>query len=56
MGKSFNLGQNGKLDDKYNLEEDTNALTEKLFANNDEDDVTPQNEFLKIAKGTGELE
>jgi len=32
-------------------------LKEKLFANNDdEDDVNTQNDFLKIAKGSGNME
>jgi hypothetical protein len=56
LTRSFNIGGDDKLVDKYNLEEDTNALKEKLFANNDEDDVNPQNDFLKIAKGAADME
>jgi hypothetical protein len=56
MSRSLNMDPSDQLVDKYNLEEDTNALKEKLFANNDEDDVTAQNDFLKIAKGPGDME
>ena len=53
--KTLNLGGDDKLVDQYNLEQDTNALKEKLFANNDEDDVEPGNDFLKIAKGPADM-
>lgn len=52
MSRSINMDPNDKLQDKYNLEQDTNALKEKMFAKDDEDDVG--NDFLKIAKGTGD--
>lgn len=54
--RNLNLGGDDKLIDQYNLEQDTSALKEKLFANNDEDDVTPGSDFLKIAKGPANME
>ena len=57
MTRSLNMDPSDQLEDKYNLEQDTNALKEKLFAKNDEDDVNnTQNDFLKIAKGPGDVE
>lgn len=46
---NLNLDPSDQLVDKYGLEPDTNALKEKMFASNDEDDVDTKNDFLKIA-------
>jgi hypothetical protein len=54
--RNLNMGGEDKLIDQYNLEQDTSELKEKLFANNDEDDVTPGSDFLKVAKNPTKLE
>jgi hypothetical protein len=56
LPRNLNMDPSDKLVDKYGLENDTNSLKEKLFANNDEDDVDPKSDFLKIAKGQGDLQ
>jgi hypothetical protein len=57
MPQNINMDPSDQLVDKYGLEQDTNALKNKMFANNDEDDIEGGgNNFLKIAKGTGNID
>ena len=46
-GRDFGEMNGGPIDDKYNLEQNTDEIIKKMLANKDEDD-TPQDGFLKV--------
>jgi hypothetical protein len=46
-GRDFGEMNGGPIDDKYNLEQNTDEIRKKMLANKDEDD-TPQDGFLKV--------
>ena len=43
------MGEGGQLDDQYNMEQDTDAMKQKMFAKDDDEDDTGPG-FLKVYK------